>query len=409
MNLFRSPLNLHYLCTHLMVKQKKSNMKKIFKMATAVMVALSMMACGEKKFKVEGAIENAKDSLLYFESMGLEGPVCIDSVKLDDKGSFAFSAKETEAPEFYRLRIGDQIINIAIDSTETITIQAKMPNMAAQYKIEGSEDCERIRQLALMQIDLQNKAIALQENQVLDAEVAKDSLLKMIDAYKNKVKNEYIFKDPKAASSYFALFQTLGNYLIFNPRNNRDDIRVFAAVATSWDTYYPGAIRGENLHNIALTGMKNERIVDAEQQEAKIDESKITTAGLIDIQLQDNKGKTRSLSELKGKVVMLDFHVFGTKESPQRILMLRELYNKYHAKGFEIYQVALDPDEHFWKQQTAALPWICVRDENGLNSQRLAVYNISSLPEYFLIDRDNNLVSRSSQISNINKAIEDLL
>ena len=175
MNLFRSPLNLHYLCTHLTVKQKKSNMKKIFKMATAVMVALSMMACGEKKFKVEGAIENAKDSLLYFESMGLEGPVCIDSVKLDDKGSFAFSAKETEAPEFYRLRIGDQIINIAIDSTETITIQAKMPNMAAQYKVEGSEDCERIRQLALMQIDLQNKAIAIQENQVLDAEVAKDS------------------------------------------------------------------------------------------------------------------------------------------------------------------------------------------------------------------------------------------
>lgn len=384
-------------------------MRQILRMATAVMVALSMAACGEKKFKVEGAVENAKDSLLYFESMGLEGPVAIDSMKLDEKGSFAFSAKQTDAPEFYRLRIGDQIINIAIDSTETVTVKAKMPDMAAHYTVEGSDDCERIRQLAMMQIDLQNRAIALQENQTLDQQTANDSLLKMIDAYKDKVKNDYIFKDPKASSSYFALFQTLGNFLIFNPRNNRDDIRVFAAVATSWDTYYPGAVRGENLHNIALTGMKNERIVDAEQQEAKIDESKITTAGLIDIQLQDNKGRAKSLSDLKGKVVMLDFHVFGTKESPQRILMLRELYNKYHAQGFEIYQISLDADEHFWKQQTAALPWINVRDEGGLNSQRLAVYNVRSLPEYFLIDRDNNLVSRSSQIQNLDKAIEALL
>ena len=374
-----------------------------------MMVALGLASCGEKKFKIEGQVENAKDSLLYLESIGLEGPVAIDSVRLDNDGDFSFSAKQTEAPEFYRLRIGAQIINLAIDSTETVTVKAQMPDMADHYTVEGSAECERIRQLAFMQMDLQNKAIALQNNPGLNSQIVSDSILKMVDAYKSKVKNDYIFKDPKAASSYFALFQTLGNYLIFNPRNNRDDIRVFAAVATSWDTFYPGSVRGENLHNIALTGMKNERIVDAEQQEAQIDEKKITTAGLIDISLQDNKGQMRSLSGLKGKVVMLDFHVFGTKESPRRILMLRELYNKYHAQGFEIYQVALDADEHFWKQQTASLPWVCVRDESGINSQRLTVYNVTSLPEYFLIDRDNNLVSRSSQVKNLDEAIKALL
>ncbi len=384
-------------------------MKHLWKVAAAMMVALGLASCGEKKFKIEGQVENAKDSLLYLESIGLEGPVAIDSVRLDDDGDFSFSAKQTEAPEFYRLRIGAQIINLAIDSTETVTVKAQMPDMADHYTVEGSAECERIRQLAFMQMDLQNKAIALQNNPGLNSQIVSDSILKMVDAYKSKVKNDYIFKDPKAASSYFALFQTLGNYLIFNPRNNRDDIRVFAAVATSWDTFYPGSVRGENLHNIALTGMKNERIVDAEQQEAQIDEKKITTAGLIDISLQDNKGQMRSLSGLKGKVVMLDFHVFGTKESPRRILMLRELYNKYHAQGFEIYQVALDADEHFWKQQTASLPWICVRDESGINSQRLTVYNVTSLPEYFLIDRDNNLVSRSSQVKNLDEAIKALL
>ena len=141
------------------------------------------------------------------------------------------------------------------------------------------------------------------------------------------------------ASSYFALFQTvvLGNTqsLIFNPRNNKDDIKVYAAVATSWDTYYPKAERGLNLHNIALQGMKDVRIIQAEQQQQQIDASKVSVTGIIDIALNDNKGHVRKLSDLKGKVVLLDFHMFAGEGSLKRIMMLRELYNKYHAQGFE--------------------------------------------------------------------------
>ena len=229
----------------------------------------------------------------------------------------------------------------------------------------------------------------------------------MIRQYKEDVKREYIFPDPSKPYAYFALFQTLGNMLIFNPRANRDDIKVFAAVATSWDTYWPDAERGKNLHNIAIEGMKNVRIADADQSKT-IDASKISTAGVIEIALNDNKGQLRKLTDLKGQVVLLDFHVFGHKDSPARILALRDLYNKYHAKGLEIYQVSLDGDEHFWKQQTAALPWISVRADEE-NSGFLTVYNIQTLPEYFLIDRGNNLISRSQQIQDLEKAIVNLL
>ena len=203
------------------------------------------------------------------------------------------------------------------------------------------------------------------------------------------------------------MFQTLGNTLIFNPRTNRDDIKVFAAVATSWDTYYPDAERGKNLHNIAIEGMKNVRIADADQSKT-IDPAKIQTAGVIDIALNDNKGQLRKLTDLKGQVVLLDFHVFAQNESPARILALREIYNKYHAQGLEIYQVSLDADEHFWKQQTAALPWISVRaDEN--NNSFLTIYNVQTLPEFFLIDRGNNLISRSQQIKDLEEDIKKLL
>ena len=131
--------------------------------------------------------------------------------------------------------------------------------------------------------------------------------------------------------------------------------------------------------------------------------------GIIELALQDNKGVTRKLTDLKGKVVLLDFHLFAGEQSTKRIMMLRELYNKYHAAGFEIYQVSVDPDEHFWKTSTAALPWISVRDENGIQGASVAKYNVQSIPTFFLIDRSNTLRSRDVQIKDLDAAIKALL
>ena len=384
------------------------DIRKLFSAAAVVAATFAFTACQEKKFHVEGTIANAKDSTLFLENMSLQGPVTVDSVKLDDSGEFSFSGKSPEAPEFYRLRIAGQIINISIDSTETVSVKAQMPNMARDYEVSGSEECSKIRTLALKQIELQNMVIAIDGNTELGRQAAADSINRMILAYKDVVKNDYIFKNPKGASSYFALFQAIGPYLIFSPRTSKDDIKVFAAVATSWDTFYPGSERGENLHNIAIEGMKTERIVAAEQQ-ASIDASKVSTSGIIDIKLRDNKGVERSLTQLKGKVVLLDFHIFSMEDSPKRILMLRELYNKYHAQGLEIYQVSLDTDEHFWKQQTSALPWISVLDPGSVNSNNLVLYNVQAVPDFFLIDKSNTLVNRAAQIKDLDAAIAALL
>jgi len=380
-------------------------MKKYVVMALAV---LGMAACSEKKFHVEGTITEAQDSLLYLENVGINEISAVDSVKLSADGAFSFSGEAAGAPEFYRLRIAGQIINIAIDSTETVNVRAAYPQMATQYEISGSENCQKIKELALKQMELQRQAIRISSDENLTVDQSNDSILGLISKYKDEVKNQYIFPTPNKSYAYFALFQTLGNMLLFNPRTDKDDIKVYAAVATSWDTYYPNAERGANLHNIAIEGMKNVRIAEANNART-IDADKVQTTGVIDIALRDNKGQMRHLTELKGKVVLLDFHIFATNESPARILMLRELYNKYSAQGLEIYQVSLDPDEHFWKQQTAALPWINVRDENGINSTTLRLYNIQSVPEFFLIDRGNNLTGRSQTIKDLEQSIKSLL
>ena len=387
----------------------RKKISRVLASAALALAALAITSCTGKKFHVSGEIANAKDSVLYFENMSLDGPVAVDSVKLGEDGSFSFSEDAPQNPEFYRLRIAGQIINIAVDSTENISVKASYPGMAAQYEVKGSTECDKIKELALKQIDLQARAQAVAMNRSLGEQQANDSIEGMINAYKDDVKRNYIFKEPGKAYAYFALFQAIGSRLIFNPRQSKDDIKVFAAVATSWDTYYPNSERGKNLHNIAIEGLKTVRIVENEQRELQIDASKVQQTGIIDMALQDNHGVTRRLSDLKGKAVMLMFHVFASDKSTEQIMHLRSLYNKYHAQGFEIYMVSLDPDEHFWKEQTAALPWINVRDADGVNSQNVRLYNVQQLPSYFLIDKTNTLKARDSQVKDLEAAIAALL
>lgn len=388
------------------------NISKTLSALAVSLMMLGAVSCSNKKFEVSGNITDAKDSLLYFENMSLNGAVVVDSTKLDADGNFSFAVDAPSAPEFYRLRIAGQIINVAADSTEHVTIKAAYPTMASQYEVSGSDECSKIKELAIGQMALQASINNIVRNTNLNDDVMRDSIRVILAQYKEGVKNNYIFKEPMKAYAYFALFQTIAlgyeNVLVFNPRSNEDDVKVFAAVATSWDTYYPKAERGLNLHNIAIEGLKNIRIMKAEQQQT-VDPSKVEYTGVIDIALPDNKGNIRKLSSLKGKVVMLDFHLFETKESTARIMQLRELYNKYHAQGFEIYQVSIDPDEHFWKTSVAALPWVCVHSDDDLNAAELGMYNVRDIPTYFLIDKNNVLQKRDVQIKDIDAEIKALL
>lgn len=388
----------------------KHNALKAVLGSGVALLLLATASCTNKKFEINGNITEAKDSLLYLENMSLNGPVTVDSVKLDDDGSFSFSEEAGDAPEFYRLRIAGQSINISIDSTETVTVKAAYPTMASGYEVSGSENCSKIKELALLQMGLQTQIDNIAHNPQLGVQAVNDSVAKVIEMYKNKVKVDYIYKEPMKSYAYYALFQTvrLGNMsaLIFNPRNNAEDIKVYGAVATSWDMLYPKAERGANLHNIALQGMRDVRILRNDQAKAINELSKAKEVNLIDIALQDANGQTRRLSDLKGKVVLLDFHVFASEGSTKRIMALRDLYNKYHAQGLEIYQVSLDPDEHFWKTQTKALPWISVRDEAGSSA---ANYNVQSVPTFFLINKANVLVKRDAQIKNLDAEVQALL
>ena len=351
-------------------------MKKILFVALA---ALGLSACNsEPKFKVEGEISGADGKMLYLEASALEGIVPLDSVKLKGNGTFAFKQVRPVSPEFYRLRVDDKVINFSIDSTETVRLDAPYADFSTAYTVEGSANSVKIKELTLKQMQLQNNVNALiqcMQARQIGADVFEDSLAALMKNYKDEVKINYIFAAPNTASAYFALFQQLNGYMIFDPLTSKEDVKCFAAVATSLNNLYPHADRSRNLYNMVIKGMKNTRTPQV--KDVTLPADKIQEASIIDIELKDLNGKIHRLTDLKGKVVLIDITAYSSAASGARFLALRELYNKYASQGLVIYQISLDADEHFWKTAADNLPWICVRDPQGPYSTYLNLYGVT--------------------------------
>ena len=383
-------------------------MKKIFCIALA---AAALGACSSgPQFKVTGKVDGADGKMLYLEASALEGIVPLDSVKLKADGTFSFESSRPASPEFYRLRVDDKVINLAVDSTETLTVTAPYATFATGYQVTGSPDCEKIKQLILLQTKLQADADRLAEDaqaRRIGMDVYQQRLSALLKKYKDEVKINYIFAAPNTTAAYFALFQKLNNYLIFDPLNSKDDVKCFAAVATSLNNRYPDADRTKNLYNIVIKGMKNTRT--PQQTVVEIPEENVQETGVIDINLRDLRGAAHKLTDLKGKVVLLDFTVYQSAVSASHNYMLRDLYDKYAKQGLEIYQVSLDADEHYWKTIASNLPWICVRDAAGVYSSVVSLYGVQSLPSVFLINRDNELRARGETIKDLEEAVRRLL
>ena len=383
-------------------------MKKIFFMT---LTAIAVGACNsEPKFKVEGEVAGADGKMLYLEASALEGIIPLDSVKLKGDGSFAFKQTRPVAPEFYRLRVDEKVINFSVDSTEAVTINAPYTDFATAYTVEGSASSSKIKELTIKQVQLQNSVNTLYQSMQghkIGADVFQDSLAALLKSYKDEVKINYIFAAPNTAAAYFALFQKLNNYLIFDPLNSKEDVKCFAAVATSLNNFYPHADRSKNLYNIVIKGMKNTRT--PQQKVLELPEDAINETGVIDISLRDMKGNIRKLSELKGKAVILDFTIYQSAVSASHNYMLRDLYDKYVDQGLEIYQISLDADEHYWKTTADNLPWVCVRDGNGVYSAMAAAYNVQEIPSLFLINKANELSARGESVKDLEAAVKALL
>ena len=131
-----------------------------------------------------------------------------------------------------------------------------------------------------------------------------------------------------------------------------------------------------------------------------------------EITLPDTDGNPRSLSSLRGKVVLLDFWASWCgpcrKENPNVVVA----YNKYHDKGFEVFSVSLDKDRDSWLKAIATdkLTWSNhVSDLKYWKSTGAAAYGVTAIPNAFLIDREGKIVAKKLRGDALEQKLEEML
>lgn len=365
-------------------------------------------ACNNSSdFIVKGVVAGADGQLMYLENVGISNVVTLDSIKLAPGGKFKFTEKRPEYPDFYRLRLNNQLINFAVDSTETISFVADAGTFATSYSVEGSENSKAIKAITLAQLDA-NQAISRlrkeYEDKMISDTTYRMKVLAAADAYK-EVARKYIYSAPMSTAAYFALFQQIDGLLFFD-LYDRKDVKAYGAVATSYNHTYPESPRSKHLYNLTLQSMKvlrAQRPVDYSNVETK-------EISFLDIELPDVRGEVVKLSTVApGKVVLINFTAYQTEWSPALNMALGELYTKYHDQGLEIYQVSLDSDSHFWRNGASNLPWVTVHDPQSVYSQVAGLYNVKQLPALFILDRKGNLVKRVEDVKKLEADVKAVL
>lgn len=132
----------------------------------------------------------------------------------------------------------------------------------------------------------------------------------------------------------------------------------------------------------------------------------------LQIKLPDVKGDSITLASLKGKVLLLDFWASWCMPCRAANKKLVKLYDKYNAKGFEIFSVSLDEDKADWKKAIARdkITWLQVNDPRGSwNAKTAADWNISVLPTTFLINKKGDVVAIDPAGKELEKGIQELL
>lgn len=365
-------------------------------------------ACNNSSdFIVKGVVAGADGQLMYLENVGISNVVTLDSIKLAPGGKFKFTEKRPEYPDFYRLRLNNQLINFAVDSTETISFVADAGTFATSYSVEGSENSKAIKAITLAQLDA-NQAISRlrkeYEDKMISDTTYRMKVLAAADAYK-EVARKYIYSAPMSTAAYFALFQQIDGLLFFD-LYDRKDVKAYGAVATSYNNTYPESPRSKHLYNLTLQSMKvlrAQRPVDYSNVETK-------EISFLDIELPDVRGEVVKLSTVApGKVVLINFTAYQTEWSPALNMALGELYTKYHDQELEIYQVSLDSDFHFWRNGASNLPWVTVHDPQSVYSQVAGLYNVKQLPALFILDRKGNLVKRVEDVKKLEADVKAVL
>lgn len=348
------------------------------KTVSTIFAALALVSagCGSKNqgWSVSGTVADADSAVITIEGFSNGRWFTVDTLDVQPDGTFAYTAEAPAPyPDIMRFSLGDSKVYFPIDSVDELVFTMRAPDIEQGYAVSGT-----VAAVTMQKLD-----------SVITAEVnARGVDAVVVDAGFKKNLFAHAFSDTTISSVYYLINKSVGGRSLFDI-SNPSDLRLYGAVAQRFAMELPDDPRTPVLESAyakarqAVTGTSY--TIDAE-----------TTGLPADIVRYDARGTSHKLSELagKGKVVLLSFTRYDLESSPAYTAILRDLWEKYHDSGLEIYQLAFDPDESAWRMRSRELPWTAVWNSTTDGNSVLLSYNVGALPMAFVIDRQGTIASR---------------
>ncbi|MBQ6880536.1 MAG: AhpC/TSA family protein [Bacteroidales bacterium] len=351
-----------------------------------IIMAAAVMAACTPSAKINGTIESAPSTEVIVKLLDVNRYEILDTVSTDASGRFSYKVEiEKGQPEFvYLFHNETKIASLLLEAGDNVSVSA---DTLGNYTVEGSEESQKLAQVekdyaaAIGRLS----SIAAKMDNASDKELAELRRAigkEYVDYYRSRVL--YILQNSTSLTAVPVLYQNFGADLpVFSQTT---DAIHFVNVSDSLATVYP-----DSKYVKALRKEAERRFGFLELESAIMNAQEV---GYPDIELPDIKGEKVKLSEVDSKVIMIYF--WSAADASQKMFnldVLKSLYDDYNGRGFEIYQVALDPDKTGWAQvvKQQDLPWVNVCDIRGADSPYVMTYNIGSLPSVFIIS-DGELV-----------------
>lgn len=356
-----------------------------------------LISCGpDKNVRIKGSLSGSDAEKIYLHELGNESTSRRDTVHLDIRGSFSFKHQISQ-PTFYSLTVNDRAITLLAHPGEKIVINGDVRHLPLTYSVEGSEDSKHIRHLSqrlehtifvgdsldriLKNFEGNRNFVNIQRQFQLNYINEVDSLR----AYNIR----FMEKHPRSLVVIYALYQQLGQQIYLF--NEEEDIRYFRKADSAFYRRYPKVAMVNTLHanvirmNEQYNALQLNRMLFMLGQDAP------------EILLPAPDGKIMNLSSQKGKYVLLDFWASWSASCRTENVILLDIYNKYHDKGFEIFQVSIDQSKSAWERaiKEDGLPWINVNDPKSWDSEVLQLYGVESIPANFLLDREGSVITKN--------------